>query len=35
VARLVFTHAAQLNLIEIADFIEGRSGSAATAERFA
>ena len=32
--RLVFTHAAQLNLIEIADYIEGRSGSTETAERF-
>jgi len=34
VPRLVFTHAAQLNLIEIADYIEGRSGSTETAERF-
>jgi plasmid stabilization system protein ParE len=34
VPRLVFTHAAQTNLIEIADFIERRSGSAVTAQRF-
>ena len=32
--RLVFTRAARINLIEIADYIEGTSGSPATAERF-
>ena len=32
--RLVFTHAARTNLIEIADYIENASGSPATAERF-
>jgi plasmid stabilization system protein ParE len=34
VHRLVFTHAARTNLIEIADYIESSSGSPATAERF-
>jgi toxin ParE1/3/4 len=34
VPRLVFTHAAQVNLIQIAEYIEGRSGSAPAAERF-
>lgn len=32
--RLVFTHSAQANLIEIADYIEDSSGSPAVAERF-
>ena len=32
--RLVFTHSAQANLTEIADYIEHSSGSLATAERF-
>ena len=32
--RLVFTHAAQTDLVEIADYIENASGSLATAERF-
>jgi plasmid stabilization system protein ParE len=34
VPRLVFTHSAQANLIEIADYIESSSGSASVAERF-
>jgi plasmid stabilization system protein ParE len=34
VPRLVFTRAAQTNLIEIADYIESRSGSSVTAQRF-
>jgi toxin ParE1/3/4 len=34
VPRLVFTHSAQANLIEIADYIEGSSGSPEVAERF-
>jgi toxin ParE1/3/4 len=34
VRRLVFTHSAQVNLTEIADYIERQSGSLATAERF-
>jgi toxin ParE1/3/4 len=34
VHRLIFTHAAHANLIEIANYIEGSSGSPATAERF-
>lgn len=33
--RLVFTHAARANLVEIADYIENASGSSAAAERFA
>ena len=32
--RLVFTHAAQTNLTEIADYIESTSGNTAVAERF-
>jgi plasmid stabilization system protein ParE len=34
VHRLVFTHAAQTNLLEIAEYIENASGNLATAERF-
>jgi len=34
VPRLVFTHPAQVNLTEIADYIENASGSLAVAERF-
>jgi plasmid stabilization system protein ParE len=34
VLRLVFTHAAQVNVTEIADYIESASGSLAVAERF-
>jgi toxin ParE1/3/4 len=34
VPRLVFTHAAQADLTEIADYIENASGNIATAERF-
>ena len=33
--RLVFTHAARANLVEIADYIEKASGSTTAAERFA
>lgn len=32
--RLVFTHSAQINLGEIADYIEATSGSLAAADRF-
>ncbi len=32
--RLVFTHSAQINLIQIADYIEGTGGNLAVAERF-
>jgi toxin ParE1/3/4 len=34
VPRLVFTHAAQANLTEIADYIESTSGNTAVAEHF-
>jgi len=34
VPSLIFTHAAQINLTEIADFIESTSGNTAVAERF-
>ncbi len=32
--RLVFTHSAQINLIQITDYIESTSASLAVAERF-
>jgi toxin ParE1/3/4 len=35
VPRLVFTHSAQENLFEIANYIEDSSGSPSVAERFA
>jgi toxin ParE1/3/4 len=34
VPRLVFTHSAQINLFQIADYVESTSGSLAVAERF-